>query len=91
MDGTHVDCCPPAVERDISHDCKGTISQNTLACCRFDMRFHYILSGFDGCMADASMYNTARQLDLTIPVGKCYLADTGFGMCDALLIPYQGV
>lgn len=55
------------------------------------MRFQYILSGMDGCTADASMYNDARLSDLTIPADKYYLADAGFGMCDSLLIPYRGV
>jgi hypothetical protein len=91
MDGTHINCYPPSLERHLARDRKGGVTQNMLACCGYDMRFHYILSGFDGCMADASMFNIARRLDLTIPHGKYYLADAGFGMCDALLIPKCGV
>jgi hypothetical protein len=55
------------------------------------MRFQYIISGFDGCTADASMFNEARLSDFHIPEGKYYLADAGFGMCNALLIPYRGI
>jgi hypothetical protein len=29
--------------------------------------------------------------DLTIPVGKYFLADAGFPICEGLLIPYRGV
>jgi len=29
--------------------------------------------------------------DLTIPPGKFYLADAGFGVCDSLLVPFCGV
>jgi hypothetical protein len=91
MDGTHINCCPSSEERHLARDRKGGVSQNTLACCSFDMRFQYMMSGWDGCAADASMYNDARLSDLAIPEGKYYLADAGFGMCDSLLIPYRGV
>jgi hypothetical protein len=50
-----------------------------------------MLSGWDGCSSDAAIFNDARQFDLLIPPGKFYLADAGFGMCDALLIPYRKV
>lgn len=49
-----------------------------------------MLSGWDGSTADAMLFNDARQSDLTIPRGKYYLADAGFGACDTLLIPYRG-
>ena len=62
--------------------------QNCLACCTFNLRFQYVLSGWDGSAADAAVYDNARQTDLTVPAGKFYLADAGFGACDALLIPY---
>jgi hypothetical protein len=50
-----------------------------------------MLSEWDGSVADASMYNNARRHDLSIPKGRYYLAKAGFGACDALLVPYQGV
>lgn len=49
------------------------------------------MSGWDGSAADALIYNDARLSDLTVIPGKYYLADAGFGMCSALLIPYRGV
>ncbi|KDR64865.1 hypothetical protein GALMADRAFT_82584 [Galerina marginata CBS 339.88] len=48
MDGTHINCCPPSDEQHLARDRKGAVSQNTLACCSFNMRFQYILSGMDG-------------------------------------------
>jgi hypothetical protein len=91
MDGTHINCCPSALEHEQAQNRKGFCSQNCLACCSFDLQFLYILSGWDGSAADASVFNDARQSDLTIPAGRYYLADAGFGACDALLVPYQGV
>jgi hypothetical protein len=54
------------------------------------MRFLYILSGWEGSTADATLFLDARVNDLTVPVGKYYLADAGFGSCDAALVPYRG-
>jgi len=91
MDGTHINCCPAAKARHLACNRKGGVSQNTLACCSFDMKFQYIFSGMDSCVADASMYNDACLTDLKIPEGKYYLADAGFGICDSLLVPCHGV
>ena len=65
--------------------------QNCLAICGFDMNFYYIFSGWDGSAADSTMFYDAHITDLEIPVGKYYLADAGFLICDALLIPKWGV
>jgi hypothetical protein len=53
--------------------------------------FYYILSGWDGSAADSHLFDDARTSDFAIPGGRKYLADAGFGACDALLIPYRGV
>jgi hypothetical protein len=91
MDGTHITCCPSAAERQAARNRKGSTSQNCLACVSFDMRFQYIVSGWEGSVADGMMYSHARFTDLRIPAGKCYLADAGFGICESLLVPYRGV
>ena len=88
IDGTHINCCPSAAEWQSARNRKGGVMQNCLACCTFDLRFQYVLSGWDSSAADAAVYDNARQTDLTVPAGKFYLADAGFGACDALLIPY---
>ena len=54
------------------------------------MHFTYVLSGWEGSMADASIYNDARLNNLAIPDGKYYLADAGFPCCPQLLVPYRG-
>lgn len=53
--------------------------------------FKYIFSGWNGSASDSTMYHDARRSDLTILVGKYFLADAGFPICDGLLIPYRGV
>jgi hypothetical protein len=91
IDGTHINCCPSADERHLARNQKGGVSQNCLACCSFDLRFQYILSGWDGSVSDAMLFNEARLTDLCIPKGKYYLADAGFGICEALLVPHRNV
>jgi hypothetical protein len=91
IDGTHFNCCPSAAERHAARNRKGAITQNCLAAVGFDMRFLYILSGWEGSTADATMYSHSRRIDFRIPDGKYYLADAGFGICDSLLVPYRGV
>jgi hypothetical protein len=59
--------------------------------CSFDLRFVYVLSGWEGSAADATIYHDARHTDFHIPAGKYYLADAGFPLCDELLVPYRGV
>lgn len=90
IDGTHIPCMPSAAERDTARNRKGFNSQNCLVCCTFDMKFLYILSGWDGSAADATVYHDARTHDLRIPPGKYYLADAGFPSCPELLVPYRG-
>ena len=91
MDGTHINSCPSAADRHASHNHKGGVSQNCLACVSFGMRFLCFLSGWEGSAADAAMYAHSRLVDLTIPQGKFCLADAGFGIFDSLLVPYRGV
>ncbi|KIL55985.1 hypothetical protein M378DRAFT_53883, partial [Amanita muscaria Koide BX008] len=51
----------------------------------------YVLSGWEGSAADATVYNDARSTGFPIPADKFYLADAGYATCDELLVPYRGV
>jgi DDE superfamily endonuclease len=91
IDGTHIACAPPAAQRGGYRNRKGGVSQNCLMACSFDLRFVYVLTGWEGSVADATVYSHARCLDFYIPPGKFYLADAGYASCDELLVPYRGV
>ncbi|KZT62025.1 putative nuclease HARBI1-like protein, partial [Calocera cornea HHB12733] len=91
IDGSHITAIPPTEERARFRNRKGQLSLNVLAACTFDMRFCYILSGWEGSIADCTLFDQAHGHDLAIPEGKYYLADAGFSHCDALLVPYRGV
>src|SRR5882724_13704124 len=71
--------------------CKGLLTQNVLAATTFNMHFCYILSWWEGSASDDGVYHDAQVHDLSIPEGKYYLADAGYPLCDALLVPFQGV
>jgi len=90
IDGTHIACTPSADERDACRNCKGFTSQNCLVCCDFEMNFTYVLSGWEGSMANATLYHDAQMSDFAIPAGKYYLADAGFPSCLQLLVLYCG-
>jgi hypothetical protein len=51
----------------------------------------YFISGFEGSTACAATYMYSHLMDFMIPEGKSYLANAGLALCNALLIPYQGV
>ena len=80
-----------AAMRQAARDRKGGVTQNCLAICGFNMTFYYIFSGWEGSAADSTMFYDACITDLHIPLGKFYLADVGFLICDALVIPKCGV
>lgn len=91
IDGTHIEAFVPDKDIPRYRNRKGTISQNVLAACSFDLRFIYVRAGWEGSAADGRIYEDARQHDFAIPAGKYYLADAGFPSCDTLLVPYRGV
>ena len=91
IDGSHINFAAPASLRDIYRNRKGFISQNCLFACLFSLQFCYALTGWEGSATDAQLWNDTINDDLVVPEGKYYLADAGFGACDQLLLPYQGV
>jgi DDE superfamily endonuclease len=75
----------------LAQDCKGLVTHNCLAGCDFNHKFTYISSGWQGSVSDSTMFFDSHITDLMIPLGKYYLANVGFPITSALLIPYQGV
>jgi hypothetical protein len=56
-----------------------------------DMRFLYVLLGWEGSAADCRVYEYARGSDFGVPANRYYLGDAGYSSSDSLLIPYRGV
>ena len=91
IDGTHIICSPSRAERSAVLNRHGLPTQNCLVACSFDLRFLYVLGGWEGSASDALVYHNARENSLPIPAGKYYLADAGFPHCEELLVPYRGI
>lgn len=53
LDGTHIEMSIPIQLQPRYRNRKGTLSQNVLAVCNFDMQFVYTLAGWEGSAHDA--------------------------------------
>ena len=53
----------------------GVLSQSVLAACSFDMKFHYVLAGWEGSASDLRVLSSAltRQNKLEVPEGDLNL------------------
>ena len=91
IDCTHLDAFVPNDALPRYHDHKGQISQNVLTACSFNMRFTYVLPGWEGSAADGRVYANARSTNFAVQDRTYYLADAGFPACKVLLVPYRGV
>jgi DDE superfamily endonuclease len=90
IDGTHIACNPTAAEQHANRDRKGTVTQNCLAICNFEMKFLYMFPGWDGSTSDSTMFHDARITDLPVLPERYYLADAGFPTTESLLLPFRG-
>ncbi|GMN58186.1 hypothetical protein TIFTF001_027275 [Ficus carica] len=85
----------PAFGRDnfplVLYSVAGYHSQNVLAACLFDMKFTYMLAGYEGSCHDARMLEEAIAFHgfPKPPPGKFYLADSGYANKDCFLSPYR--
>ncbi|KAK2442379.1 hypothetical protein QL285_013576 [Trifolium repens] len=93
IDGTHIRIKVPRAEAPRFRGRKEHPTQNILAACNFDMKFTYVLAGWEGTAFDSRILKDAltKQDPLIIPEGKFYLGDAGFMLKRGLLTPYRGV
>lgn len=94
LDGTHIDVWVCGEPNAPYRNRKGTLTQNVLAVCSFDLQFSYILAGWEGSAHDSRVLTDALGLEkgrFDIPPGKYYLGDAGYANSDTLLTPYRGV
>ncbi|GJV72015.1 putative nuclease HARBI1 [Tanacetum coccineum] len=93
IDGTHVRVRVPSNDAPRYRGRKGYPTINVLAACTFDLKFTYILSGWEGTASDSRIIKNAltREDKLLIPNGKFYLVDGGLPHRSTLIAPYRGV
>ncbi|WVZ78615.1 hypothetical protein U9M48_026298, partial [Paspalum notatum var. saurae] len=93
LDGTHIRACVSAKMVDRFRGRKSYPTQNVLAVVDFDLRFTYVLAGWEGSAHDSFVLQDAlsRTNGLKIPQEKFYLADAGYAARLGILLPYRGV
>ncbi|KAL4333793.1 hypothetical protein GQ457_07G004620 [Hibiscus cannabinus] len=93
LDGTHVRASVPLSIQGRFRSRKGGTTQNVLAAITFDLKFAYVLAGWEGSAHDSRILTDAltRPRGFKIPEGKYYLADAGYGIRNGILSPYRDV
>ncbi|XP_028771547.1 putative nuclease HARBI1 [Neltuma alba] len=93
IDGTHIRVKAPSIDAPRYHGRKEFPTQNVLAVCTFDLKFTYVLPGWEGTASDSRIIKNAltREDSLKISEGKYYLVDAGFMLTRGLITPYRGV
>lgn len=71
IDGTHIRVKVPRVEASRFRGRKDYPTQNVFAACNFDMKFTYVLAGWEGTASDSRILKNAlsREDSLKIPEG----------------------
>ena len=59
LDGTHIEAHVSLSEQPRYRNRKGTLSQNVLAACNFDLSFVYVLPGWEGSAHDGRVLSDA--------------------------------
>ncbi|KAL5701358.1 hypothetical protein ACHQM5_026703 [Ranunculus cassubicifolius] len=94
IDGSFMPAMVPMEDQPRYRNRKGDIAHNVLATCTFDMKFTYILAGWEGSAHDTRLLRSAmthRRDKLKVPKDKYYLGDAGFPLVPGFLVPYRGV
>ena len=92
LDGTHIPIHVPLEEQSRYRNRKGTLSQNVLAVCDFDMQFVYVLPGWEGSAHDGRVLLDAQSRHgFCTQKGKYWLGDAGYGNSEYIMSLYRGV
>ncbi|KAK6276394.1 hypothetical protein POUND7_006103 [Theobroma cacao] len=93
VDGIHIPVMVGVDEQGPFRNKNGLLSQNVLAACSFDLKFHYVLAGWEGSASDLRVLNSAltRRNKLQVPEGRYYLVDNKYANMPGFIAPYFGV
>ncbi|KNE89123.1 hypothetical protein PSTG_17420 [Puccinia striiformis f. sp. tritici PST-78] len=91
MDGCHVPAFVPEHMAGPYRNRKGMLSQNVLGVVDFNMKFTYMMVGWEGSAHNSRVLGSAMSEDFSIPNSSCYLADAGYSLGKGMLVPYCGV
>ncbi|CAL5009792.1 unnamed protein product [Urochloa decumbens] len=91
LDGCHIDVCVPVVDQGRYRNRKQTISTNMLGVVDWNMKFLYVLPGWEGSASDSRVLRDAmsRQDGFVVPKGHYYLVDAGYTNGPGFLAPFR--
>jgi hypothetical protein len=91
IDGSHV---PITISPHLAapfRNRKGTLSQNVMIACDFNLNVTYISCGWEGSAIDARVLRSAMNTGFKVPNGNFYLVDGRYANTPSFLAPYRGV
>lgn len=91
IDGTHIPITTSGNKAAPYRNRKGTLSQNVMVVCDFDLNFTFISCGWEGSATDARVLRSALSSGFQVPEGKFFLVDGGYANTPSFLAPYRGV
>ncbi|XP_059670983.1 uncharacterized protein LOC132316526 [Cornus florida] len=94
IDGTHIHANVPASSQIPYRGRKSDTTQNVIVICSFDMKFTYVVAGWEGSANDSrvlleTIFDPTMNFSLP-PKGKYYLVDSGYTNMRYFLAPYRG-
>ncbi|XP_062103745.1 uncharacterized protein LOC133814850 [Humulus lupulus] len=94
INGTHISAHVPIDEQIPYRGWKVDTTQNVMCVCSFDMKFTYVVPGWEGSTNNARvLLECATNPDYGFPMppqGKYYLVDFGYTNMPGFLSPYRG-
>ncbi|KAI4299955.1 hypothetical protein L6164_033376 [Bauhinia variegata] len=92
LDGTHIEVNVLTIVKPRYRNRKVDISTNVLGVCSKDMKFIYVLPGWEGSTSDSRVLRDAisRRNGLIVTTGYYYLVDAGYTNYEGFLAPYRG-
>ncbi|XP_022882376.1 uncharacterized protein LOC111399350 [Olea europaea var. sylvestris] len=93
IDGIHILAMVIGRDKSSYRNRHGTISQNVLAACNFDLKFINVISGWEESAHNSKVLSDAltKRNGLEVPKGKYFLGDYGFSNRRQFLTPFRGV
>ncbi|CAL5067541.1 unnamed protein product [Urochloa decumbens] len=91
LDGCHFDVCVAMADQGRYRNRKQQITTNMLGVVDWNMKFLYVLPGWEGSASDSRVLRDAmsRQDAFVVPNGKYYLVDAGYTNGPGFLAPFR--
>ncbi|KAH9794151.1 DDE Tnp4 domain-containing protein [Citrus sinensis] len=92
LNGTYIRVRVPENDKPRYRTRKGEIATNVLGVCSRDMKFIFVMPGWEGSAFDSRILRDAirKPTGLRVPTGYYYLVDAGYSNAEGFLAPYRG-